>query len=91
MILNHMVISHRDLDQKNVLWDELQIPIIIDWEAAGPIHPTQELIDVALYWSGFETGSVRKDAFYTLISTNREQGGEIYANSQCIEWCNQDY
>lgn len=79
-LLNHMVISHRDLDQKNVLWDEHQIPIIIDWEAAGPIHPTQELIDVALYWSGFESGSVSKDAFCTLISTYREQGGEIYAN-----------
>ncbi|HBS43894.1 MAG TPA: aminoglycoside phosphotransferase [Paenibacillus sp.] len=73
---NHLVISHRDLDQKNVLWDEYHAPIIIDWEAAGPIHPTQELIDVALYWSGF----VSKDAFCTFISTYRNHGGEIYAN-----------
>ncbi|OMD37212.1 aminoglycoside phosphotransferase family protein [Paenibacillus odorifer] len=77
---NHMIISHRDLDQKNVLWDEHRVPIIIDWEAAGPIHPTQELIDVALYWSGFESGSVSKDAFCTLISTYLGHGGGIYAN-----------
>lgn len=77
---NHMVIGHRDLDQKNVLWDEYHVPIIIDWEAAGPIHPTQELINVALYWSGFESGSVSKDAFCTLINAYRDHGGEIYAN-----------
>lgn len=77
---NHRVISHRDLDQKNILWDEHHVPIIIDWEAAGLIHPTQELIDVALYWSGFESGSISKDAFRTLISTYKDHGGEIYAN-----------
>ncbi|MBY3618332.1 phosphotransferase [Acinetobacter sp. CUI P1] len=79
-LLNHMVISHRDLDQKNVLWDEDHIPIIIDWEAAGFIHPTQELIDVALYWSGFESGSMSKDAFCTLIHAYRDHGGESYDN-----------
>ncbi|WP_340004020.1 aminoglycoside phosphotransferase family protein [Paenibacillus sp. FSL K6-0276] len=79
-LLNHMVISHRDLDQKNVLWDEHHIPIIIDWEAAGPIHPTQELIDVALYWSSSESASESKDAFCTLINAYRDHGGEIYAN-----------
>ncbi|WP_339320022.1 aminoglycoside phosphotransferase family protein [Paenibacillus sp. FSL R10-2734] len=77
---NYRVISHRDLDQKNVLWDVQHVPIIIDWEAAGPIHPTQELIDVALYWSGFESGSISNDAFCTLISSYRDHGGEIYAN-----------
>jgi aminoglycoside phosphotransferase (APT) family kinase protein len=77
---NPVVISHRDLDQKNVLWDEHHVPTIIDWEAAGPIHPTQELIDVALYWSGFESGSVSKEAFCTLINTYKDHGGQIYAN-----------
>ncbi|WP_317957411.1 phosphotransferase [Paenibacillus chitinolyticus] len=29
-----MVISHGDLDPKNVLWDKID-PILIDWECAG--------------------------------------------------------
>ncbi|WP_438350628.1 phosphotransferase [Paenibacillus sp. FA6] len=76
-LMNNSVISHRDLDQKNVLWDENHLPIIIDWEAAGTTNPTQELIDVALNWSGFEEGNVSKDAFSTLIRSYRNHGGEF--------------
>ncbi len=43
------VISHRDLDPKNVLWQETE-PLLIDWEAAGQINPYQELIEVINYW-----------------------------------------
>ncbi|WP_282935909.1 aminoglycoside phosphotransferase family protein [Paenibacillus sp. RC67] len=80
LLTKHKVISHRDLDQKNVLWDENHMPILIDWEAAGTINPTQELMDVAFYWSGFESGNVSKEAFCTLISTYRNHGGEICDN-----------
>jgi len=80
LLMNNSVISHRDLDQKNVLWDENLVPIIIDWEAAGMINPTQELIDVALYWSGFESGNLSKDAFSTIISNYQKHGGMICDN-----------
>lgn len=43
------VISHRDLDPKNVMWDGMN-PYLIDWEAAGPVNPYQEFLEVALYW-----------------------------------------
>jgi len=43
------VISHRDLDPKNVLWQGEQ-PILIDWEAAGYVNPYQELLEVLQYW-----------------------------------------
>ncbi len=33
-----MVISHRDLDPKNVMWNG-ESPLIIDWEAAGYVNP----------------------------------------------------
>ncbi|MEC0092083.1 aminoglycoside phosphotransferase family protein [Paenibacillus macquariensis] len=79
-VLNNSVISHRDLDQKNVLWDENHVPIIIDWEAVGTTNPTQELIDVALNWSGFESGNLSKEAFCTIINTYRNYCGEIYDN-----------
>ncbi len=84
LLTNHYVISHRDLDPKNVLWDEQKVPIIIDWEAAGPIHPTLELIDVALYWSGSESGDLSKKAFSNLINSYLEHGGEIYADWQGV-------
>lgn len=77
---NHTIISHRDLDPKNVLWDEQNVPIIIDWEAAGPIHPTLELLDVALYWSTLQSGGVSEAAFCAIIHTYVSQGGEIQAD-----------
>lgn len=50
-VLNqHLVVSHRDLDAKNVLWQDKQ-PILIDWEYAGPINPTLERLIVAFNWS----------------------------------------
>lgn len=48
---NHeLVISHRDLDRKNVIWKESE-PFMIDWEASGYINPTIELIATAWYWA----------------------------------------
>lgn len=70
------IISHRDLDPKNVLWEDNAQPVIIDWEAAGWINPAQELIEVALYWSDFESGHIRKEAFCALIRAYRKHGGE---------------
>ena len=43
------VISHRDLDPKNVLWKDNRA-YIIDWEAAGYVNPYQELVEVLNYW-----------------------------------------
>ncbi|AIQ57583.1 hypothetical protein PBOR_12060 [Paenibacillus borealis] len=76
-VLNgNRIISHRDLDPKNVLWDDDGRPVIIDWEAAGWINPAQELVEVALYWSDFESGHIHKDAFCALIQAYRNHGGE---------------
>ena len=36
----NQVISHRDLDPKNVMWKN-DAPYIIDWEAAGYVNPFQ--------------------------------------------------
>lgn len=73
----NVLISHRDLDQKNVLWNEDGIPMIIDWEAAGYINPTLELLDVALYWSGVESENIDKNAFKTIIKSYLDEGGII--------------
>lgn len=47
----NLIISHRDCDPKNVLWKSLNQPFIIDWESAGLINKTKDLITTAIYWS----------------------------------------
>jgi Ser/Thr protein kinase RdoA (MazF antagonist) len=46
------VISHGDLDHKNVLWDASGNALLIDWESARHINPTYETLLEALDWSG---------------------------------------
>lgn len=58
----NMVISHRDLDPKNVLWNGMK-PYIIDWEAAGYVNPFQEFLEVVNYWTGDGKGRIRQEYF----------------------------
>ncbi|HIW34166.1 MAG TPA: phosphotransferase [Candidatus Paenibacillus intestinavium] len=37
LLANDCIISHSDLDPKNIMWDN-NCPTIIDWEAAGFIQ-----------------------------------------------------
>lgn len=52
-LLGVQVISHRDLDPKNVMWQGME-PCIIDWEAAGYVNPWQELVELLNYWADDE-------------------------------------
>jgi len=51
-LAGHLVVGHRDLDQKNVLWSDKGEPWMVDWESAGPIPPAKEIVTAALDWSG---------------------------------------
>lgn len=78
--LSHtQVISHGDLDHKNVLWNDAGEPLLIDWESARPINPTYELLLEALDWSGitanFETGP-----FEHFLRAYVNAGGSIIAD-----------
>ncbi|WP_164522666.1 phosphotransferase [Paenibacillus baekrokdamisoli] len=73
----HLVFSHRDLDQKNVLWMDEVSPALIDWEAAGPINPVQELVSTALDWAGVQAGAVNRDAFMAFINGYLDRGGTV--------------
>jgi thiamine kinase-like enzyme len=77
----HLVISHTDLDSKNVIWRNAQTPEIIDWEAAGWIHPTMELVNVALSWSGISTGAIRDDIFQATFEGYLQAGGVLLDSS----------
>lgn len=62
----NVVISHRDLDPKNVMWDG-GAPFVIDWEAAGYVNPYQELLEVINYWADDGNGGLVKKYFEALV------------------------
>ena len=63
---NNLVISHTDLDRKNVMWQD-EKAFIIDWESSGYINPTIELIQVAWYWSGGDIENIDYNKFEKVI------------------------
>lgn len=72
----NLVISHRDIDPKNVLWKD-GCPIIIDWESVGYIDPLEDLITTALNWSGI-TGLRFNDAnFKSVVHGYYDSGSMI--------------
>lgn len=80
------VISHGDLDQKNVLWDIDNNPILIDWESACTINPTYDIINTAFYWSGI-TSNFDKDLFFKMIEAYQKAGG-IINKDHLVAACN---
>lgn len=73
------VLSHRDLDPKNVLWQQ-ESPLLIDWEAAGPVNPLQELLDDALYWSDNGRDTER---FAAMLAGYSEAGKPDTSAAEC--------
>lgn len=67
-----MVISHRDLDSKNVMWSN-DNPVVIDWEGAGYVNPMVDLIDTAVYWSVNEDGAIDKAKFMAFIEAYKNR------------------
>jgi len=76
LLARDMVISHRDLDQKNVLWCKDE-PMLIDWESAGAVPPMVELLEVARYWSGADAGTPEAEAFRACIRGYIRGGGVL--------------
>lgn len=72
----HIVVSHGDLDQKNVLWDKNDNPILIDWESARKLNPVYEIVNAALDWSGISS-KFDKNQFRKMISAYIKAGGII--------------
>ena len=79
LLSTNLVISHRDLDPKNVLWHNDK-PVLIDWESAGYINPMHDLIETALSWSEDDTGNIDKERFSTFINVYKMRYGKVQAN-----------
>ena len=67
-----LVLSHRDLDPKNVLWED-GTPHRIDWEAAGPIHPALEFFTALRDWTDDGCGRLSPALLRPMITAYRAQ------------------
>lgn len=79
-LVNKQVISHRDLDPKNVMWQG-EKPFVIDWEAAGYVNPYQELLEVINYWTDDGKGGLRKGHLEVLLQAYRK-----HMSLQGVDW-----
>ncbi|MDP1603841.1 MAG: phosphotransferase [Legionella sp.] len=76
VLKKHVVVSHGDLDQKNVLWDENDRPVLIDWESARQLNPVYEIVNASLDWSGITT-EFNPDLFTKMLKAYKKAGGSI--------------
>lgn len=83
-ISDNMVLSHRDLDLPNVLWNSNDEPVFIDWESSGLINSSMEVIDTAWNWSGSQK-YFDKEKFKTFINTYKENGGDLSDFQEAIK------
>jgi Ser/Thr protein kinase RdoA (MazF antagonist) len=72
------VISHGDLDSKNVLWSG-DDTVVIDWESAGLRNPQQDLLETALYWSSSKHGNIDQYKFKTFLRGYKDNSEKFRA------------
>lgn len=77
---SRQVISHRDLDPKNVLWQGTR-PWVIDWEAAGSVNPFQELLEVLNYWGREKSSGYVPSLCQAVLQEYRQ-----YMNLEGVNW-----
>jgi aminoglycoside phosphotransferase (APT) family kinase protein len=65
------VMSHGDVDQKNMLGTELG-PILCDWDVASPVVPRRELADAALSMGCWRDFAIARE----VIASYRASGGD---------------
>jgi aminoglycoside phosphotransferase (APT) family kinase protein len=82
-LASNTVISHLDLDSKNVLWNRF-VPVLIDWEASGHINPMQSLTETAIYWSENESGLLDHDRFSAFIRGYKSRFGPIQTDWRIV-------
>lgn len=71
------VLSHRDLDAKNLLRDVRVRLIVLDWDAAGPTDAQWDAVGVAFDWSGIWQGTVSPAAFAEVLDAYVAGSGRL--------------
>lgn len=77
ILSSHLIISHRDCDTKNVLWDNNNQYYIIDWESAGLINKTHDTLATALYWSLSQAHQLNTNLFHEFIHAYINHNGSL--------------
>ena len=72
-------ICHNDMDPKNVLWNGTDCRII-DLECLGYGSPYLELLETALCWAGYESGTLDLDRFAAFVGAYAKAGGDLGAD-----------
>jgi hypothetical protein len=83
------VMSHRDLDAKNVLRAASGDLVVVDWDAAGPVLAEWDVVTTALDWSDARGTTVSHTAFEHFISAYAAAGGYInpVTRGSFAGWC----
>lgn len=77
---NALTICHRDMDPKNVMWQDNE-PTIIDWESAKLSNPNRDMVETALNWSGFLSNTFQKQKFLAVLN-----GYTKYRKISFVNW-----
>jgi aminoglycoside phosphotransferase (APT) family kinase protein len=70
-----LLLSHRDADPKNTMRTPSGELILIDWDAAAPVNPRQDLANCALVWAAVHAHEPDVDAARTYVDAYRRAGG----------------
>lgn len=81
-----MVYSHRDLGWANIIWRDSSHPVLIDWEMAGLVDPS-EVVIIAAGWSSM-MGDAQEATFVAFLEGYCEGGGilRVPARSPLEGW-----
>jgi Ser/Thr protein kinase RdoA (MazF antagonist) len=66
-LLYEQVITHRDINLKNIIWQDDRSYKIIDWEAAGFANPVVELLETAFELSGQWEGVLDQEKYEAVL------------------------
>jgi thiamine kinase-like enzyme len=80
ILKKHASLSHGDLDPKNVLWTDKNVPLLVDWESARKLNPTYDIVNTALDWSGITT-DFKINLFHKMLESYSAAGGLIEKRS----------
>ncbi|MDP9236215.1 MAG: aminoglycoside phosphotransferase family protein [Chloroflexota bacterium] len=70
-----LLLSHRDSDAKNFMRTSAGELMLVDWDAAGPVNPRQDLANEALVWAGVHRDEPDAAVARAYVDAYRRAGG----------------
>jgi aminoglycoside phosphotransferase (APT) family kinase protein len=83
LLRSPLVVSHRDIHQGNLLWRGDR-PFLIDWESAGLVNPSLEILGTAFWLACITIGDPARDTVIATFRGYRNAGGALPANPRAI-------